>query len=345
MTLTQTAILTRNFIFFSIIVLVLSLTGTIGYKIWYTYYYLPSLPPVEEKPDTKFGVLPYPNFPTVDVSSSNYSYTLDTATGGFPDFEKIVKVYFIPQPFASLLSGDKSKALAKKFKITTEPEVISETEYLFKEGFVSLKVNLDSGNFVYQNEATKSGEEKLAAPDELLTQNFKDLLKTNNFLNDSLQNGRSKINFLKSEDGESKSVSSRSEAQIAQISLWPEDIDKNPIVTENPNSSLINALVKNTGRELSDYFEINYITWPIDLKTFATYPLKSSEKAFEDLQSGKGIVMVKPTRSKVSITSVYLSYYLSKNYTPYLQPVFVFEGPEFVAFVPAVANQFLEESK
>lgn len=345
MTLTQTAILTKNFIIFSAITLIVSIAGYTSYKIWYTYYYLPSLPPVEEKPDTKFGVLPYPEFPSADVSSSNFSFSLDTTTGGFPKFEKLIKVYFMPQPFASLLSGEKSKSLAKKFNITTEPEVLSETEYLFKEDIKSLRVNLDSGNFIYQNEATKSGEEKLLAKEEELTENFKNLLQSFNLLPENFAGSKSKINLLKVEEDDFTAADSQSEAQAAKISIWPQDLDLKPIITDSNLISLVNAVITNFGRDLEDYFEINYTVWPIDTETFATYPLKPAETAFADLQSGKGIVITKPNKqTRISITSVVLAYFLPKNYSPYLQPVFVFEGPEFIALVPATVEQFLDQA-
>ena len=133
--------------------------------MWYAYY-LSTLPPVEEKPDIKFGILPTPNFPSSSVSSSNYSYSLDTTTGSLPTlgdngFEKIIKVYFIIKPFATFLSPDRSQALAARFNIKTQPEILTETRYLFEENKKKLTVDLDNGNFTYIREATPSGDEKL----------------------------------------------------------------------------------------------------------------------------------------------------------------------------------------
>ncbi|MBI2600751.1 hypothetical protein HYW42_02250 [Candidatus Daviesbacteria bacterium] len=345
MTLTQTAILTKNLILISAITLFVGIVSFSGYKIWYNFYYLPSLPPVEEKPDTKFGILPYPKLPTSDISSSNFSYSLDTTTGGFPKFEKIMKVYFIPQPYTSFLSGDKTKSLAKKFGINSEPKIQSETEYLFSQDNQSLTVNLDSGNFTYKNEATKSSEQKITESDQQLVLNFKSFLLALDLPDSSLQNGRSKVNFLKIE-GEDFTISdSQSDAQAAQVSLWPEDIDKIPVISEQTSVSLVNAVIKDNGKNLQDYFELDYKFWPIDKTTFATYPVKTGQQAFEDLQSGKGIIISKPKKAKVSITSVSLAYYSSKEFSSYLQPIFMFEGPEFVALVPAITEQFLDQTR
>ncbi|MCL4365698.1 hypothetical protein M1437_00535 [Patescibacteria group bacterium] len=81
MTLTQAATLVKRLVIFSAVTLFLGLGSFIGYKIWYAYY-LAHLPPVEEKPDIRFGLLPPVDFPKSNVTSSNFSYSLDTVTGG-----------------------------------------------------------------------------------------------------------------------------------------------------------------------------------------------------------------------------------------------------------------------
>ena len=53
---------------------------------------------------------------------------------------------------------------------------------------------------------------------------------------------------------------------------------------------------------------------------------------------------MEPRTSSASITKVYLAYYLSEEYSNYLLPVFVFEGPQFAGMVPAVKSEFLEKA-
>lgn len=330
MTLTQTAILTKQIITISIFAVILGLASFIGYKIWYAYY-LAHLPPVEEKPDTKFGLLPPPNFPESNVSTSNFSYALDTVTGGLPkvgqeaDFEKIHKVYFVVQSFATLLSAEKSQALAEKFGITTLPQILSETKYEFKDQGKTLNVDLDTGNFSYIKEATISGSETLDDDNKLIG-GFKNSLANLNLLKDDLKNGRTKITPL---------------ARAAQISIWPAAIDKKMIFTDDFNKALVNAVIIKGADQLENYLSLNFIYFTIDTTTFATYPIKTAEQAFDDLKSGKGVVIAEPNKPQVSITSVYMGYFLGESYSPYLQPIFVFEGPHFVAYVSAITEQFV----
>lgn len=329
MTLSQTATLTKQIITISIFALIVGTLGFIGYKVWYAYY-LANLPRVEEKPDTKFGLLPLLNFAKAEVSSSNFSYSIDTVTGGLPKvgidpgFEKLIKVYFVTKSIASLLSYEKSQILAEKFGITTTPKILSETNYLYASENKTLNVDLDSGNFTYKNEATISGRE-LDGENKLVS-DFNNMLNYLGVMKQDLNSGRNKIILL--------------ETGIAQISLWPASLDNKPIVTPQFNISLINAQFIKSTNNLENYLWLNFTYYPIDALTFATYPIKSTDQALEDLKSGKGVVVIVPEKPNVSITSVYLAYFLAENYSPYLLPVFVFEGPQFAAYVTAIIDEF-----
>lgn len=339
MTLTQTAILVRHFITIFIIALVLGLASFIGYKIWYAYY-LENLPPVEEKPDLKFGLLPQLNFPKSTISTSNFSYSLDTPTGNLPKvgtdngFEKIIKVYFVAQTFATLLSPDRSSSLAEKFSITIPPEILSEVKYRFEEQGKNLVVDLDSGNFAYSKEATVSSTINPIEESKLIS-NFKQILSSLGVLKNDLKDGRGKVVPTTLPTG----------TQTSQISIWPAPIDKKQIFTADFNKSLVNAIALNEASQLDDYISLGFTYYPIDTTTFATYPTKLADEAFNDLKNGKGVVVVEPKTPQVSITSVYLGYFLPESYSPYLQPIFVFEGPEFVAYTSAISEQFHLKAK
>lgn len=337
MTLSQTADFTKRFIAISGIMLFLGIVSFTSYKLWHAYY-IAHLPPIEEKPDVKFGILPSPDFPISSVSSSNFSYSLDTSTGSLPKigidpgFEKIIKVYFITKSFSTLLSSEKSQNLAQKFNINTSVQILSDTKYLFSETNKSLTVDLDTGNFSYYNETTNSAE---ISPDEdkKLVTDFKQTLNNLGVLTDDLKNGRSKITHLKPETA------------TMEISLWPEDINQKLIVGSNFNTSLINATVTNSSSDLNNYLSLQFINFPIDTTTYATYPTKSADVAFTDLKSGKGVVILEPTKPQISISSIYLGYYLPESYTPYLVPIYIFEGPDFVAYVLAISDEFITQTK
>lgn len=339
MTLTQAAIFTKRFILFSAITFVLGISGFIGYKIWYARY-LASIPPVEIKPDTKFGVLSTLNLGSSVVSSTNFSYSIDTETGNLPTFENMAKVFFLPKTIATLLSGDKSQTIADKLNLTILPEVISETRYRYTEGNRSLLVDLDTGNFSYLSQTTTSAKEIIASDETSLIQDFKNLLSQMGILSAELQNGPSKVLYY---TDNMTPVESIKQAQVAEISIWPQNIDQKPVYTNPYNKSLVKAIVTNSAKDAGNYISLNYTFWPIDTTTFATYPLKTTTEALDDLKSGQGVVVVDPQKPNISITSVSIAYFQSEQYTPYMQPIYVFEGAGFVAYVSAITSQYLQQ--
>lgn len=341
MTLTQAANITRRGILISISLIILGAAGAIGYNIWHQRY-LDSLPPVEEKPEMKFGTLPKLIFPSSNVSSSNYSYTLDTVTGGLPQTPKLLKVYFIPQSGISLLAPERSRNLAENFGFSIGPEVLSSTRYKFADDSGGqLLIDLTNGNFNFQRNSLlknliENGSEKNSTSSanlndfsskEKIAADFKKFLLSKNLLTQELSSGRSNVLF---DNGSNK--------ESATVSIWPTDFDNLPIITSSFNQSLIRAKVNNKEEENDKYSEVNYTFWIIDKTTYSTYPLKTAEQAFSDLKAGLGFVSLEPKKPQVSISSVYLAYFESEEYSPYLQPIFIFEGPEFAAIVPAIAQ-------
>ncbi|MCL4366072.1 hypothetical protein M1437_02490, partial [Patescibacteria group bacterium] len=220
----------------------------------------------------------------------------------------------------------------------TSPDILSETKYRFRDQNKSLTVNLDNGNFSYTKEATISG--KINLDDTQAVPDFNQTLVVLGVLKDNYKNGRNKVTLLKTSGANFVSTQQKEEAQAAQISLWPASIDKKPIYTPDFNSSLVNAVVLGAANNLENYLSLDFTDYPIDTSTFATYPLKETEVALNDLKTGKGVVIIEPDKPQVSITSVSLGYFLSENYSPYLQPIFVFEGPNFVAYVSAINGQY-----
>lgn len=333
MTLTQTATITRRLIVISVVLLIVGVGAKIGYQIWYEYQ-LANLPKPIEKPEQKFGTLPRLNLPDQTVSSSNYSYSVDTQTGEFPQMPSSVRIYFMPLAGTSLLAPDRSRNLAVAFGFPVGPDILSNTVYRYTDDNKGeLTIDLPTGNFVFQKlVATTAGTLTPGfnqSGSEIITE-FKTSLQQKGLLTDDLKNGRGKVTF---EGGEPRT------AKTATITLWPADFNDLPIMTAS-QSGLIRTTITTAEEESgSKYLQMNYTYWPIDNTTSSTYPLKTVQQAFSDLQSGNGFVILEPLRPKVSLTTVYMAYYQSEQYAPYLQPVFVFEGPHFQAIVQATESK------
>lgn len=344
MTLTQAAIITKRFFYLSILIIFLGSSTFLGLKLWKIYH-----PPlqivVEETPKAEFGNLPYPKFPTSSVTSSNFSYSIDTVDGNLPTFDDIIKVFVIPPSFATLLAPDKSQTLAEKLNLIPLPEILSETEYKFTNADSTLLVDLDSGNFKYKKQATLSAQPSTFASNAQLVLDFKSLLASIGYLKDELKEGSTKVVFLKNENDKLIPTSTSQDATAAQISIWPTSIDGKSIYTPATEKSLINAIITANATDISSYLSINYTLWPVDTSSSASYPLKTTYDALDDLKAGKGVIIKEPKKTQVSILNVRLGYYETEEYTPYLQPIYIFEGSDFQAYVPAISNQYYDETE
>ncbi len=339
LTLTQTADLTKKVFIFGVIFLVVIIFSWVGFQYYKTSQVVPTQVE-EEKADTKFNLLPKPNFNISLVPSSKYTYELLTTTGKLPeDLPKIFKVYFISKLGTSLLASNRAKKLAFSLNFNNGPEILSSTLYNFTDDSGgNINIDLDTGNFEYKrNIATESGLLNNTLTDkQKLIQDFKSFLNSKDLLKEQISSGQTQVVYP--ENSSNKAI----------ISLWQDNITEGEaeikIVTNNFTEGLIKTEVSNLVSEDNNrYPYLKYIYWPIDLTNFATYPLKDINVAFDELKTGKASVVKESSISTVGLTNIHLAYLLTEEYTPYLQPVFVFEGEGFAALVGAVDEQFLEK--
>jgi hypothetical protein len=156
-----------------------------------------------------------------------------------------------------------------------------------------------------------------------------------------LNEGQAKVSYNKLK---------QSESTEANISLWESDIVdgegetaiRYPIVTPEYNQGLVRGVVTKYQTAGNKYISLDYIYWPIDITQFATYPIISVKDAYEKLQNGEGVTVLPYSQSTISIEKVYLAYLLPQDYIPYLQPIYVFQGPNFVAYVQAITSDNIE---
>ena len=98
--------------------------------------------------------------------------------------------------------------------------------------------------------------------------------------------------------------------------------------------------------------EFDYHYSPLN-STGAPYPIISSSKAWEEVKEGNSLTESKGRFSSIKVIGVASSYWESKFYQPYLQPIWIFSGVgqtttgelEFQAFVPAVNPEYLSQTE
>ncbi len=338
MTLTETAKFTKRFLFFFVIFLIV-LAIVWGGSLYSKRYLYSKIPIITEKPDLKFALLPRLKIPNPNVTSSNFSYSLDTPTGALPEkLPTAFKIYAIPQLGNTFLAADKARELAKKFNLDSNPEILSPTVHKFtNSNGAEFTIDINTGNFSYKRPiATQSATQNEQLKDlPNISQQFKSFLTQKEIMPTYLKNGEIKTDYLAAINPEQLST--------LNISLWQEKIDDYKIVTEKFTKGLVEAVLVGSADDINNYLSLDYTYWPIDTKNFAVYPIRSVDQAFKDLKSGEATIVIEPKTSQVSISSVYLAYFLSKSYPEYLQPVYVFEGQNFAALVQAVVKPYLKD--
>lgn len=343
MTLTEAAAFTKKGMIVAAITLFIVFATWGIWHYYYNYIYLPSLPPVEEAPTLAFGPLPKLKFPDSTVASSNFSYSMDTDTGSLPaDTPKLFKIYSVAQLATDLLALDRAKKLAKDLEFNETPQSLSATQYKFIDDKFGgeLIVDLDTGNFKFRrSSATPSAQSSERIEDFIdedgQARQFKAYLTSRGLLKEQLKSGRTSVVY---------NNPVKKDSTLVTINLWQDSIEDVPIVTPKFREGLIKTVGTSSRDADKKYILMDYTFWPIDLQNFGTYPIKTAQEAFEELKNGDGFVALEPRSGSASITKVYIGYYLSEEYANYLQPVFVFEGPEFAGLIPAVKSEFVENS-
>lgn len=344
--LTQVAISARKSIrygIYGIIFLIVGkivLDGAIG-------IYLKIFPPGPPPPTVKFGKLSSIPFPETQVLAK-FTYTLETPEGGLPtNIPTQAKVFFMPKINANLLALDLAKQKAKALNFSGDAEQVSDTLYKFRNPtFPSvLEMNIVTGVFSisYDLNADRSPLEIKPPIAETAAANFRDVLSGANIMPDDLT-GPMSHSFFKLQDGKLVNALALSESDVIKINLFRKQYDKLPSLTANPNEANIWALISGATTKEQQIVAAEYHYFPVDETQFSTYPIKTPQAAYEELQSGSAYVAeigINNVGSAMKIRRVYLAYFDPDTPTDFYQPIYVFEGDNgFTAYVPAVTPDY-----
>ncbi|MFZ5365941.1 MAG: hypothetical protein ACOZBZ_01480 [Patescibacteria group bacterium] len=348
-TLTETAYYTRKGIKYGAIALVVFLVFRFIWGI--TSAYLRKIhPPPPPPPTVSFGKLPKIDFPKKE-GLPTLSFKLETIQGAVPKLDSISKVYFSVKPGATLLSLDRAKETAKKMGFSTNPQALSSKTYRFQTQTTpptSLDIDIITLNFKlyydFSSDQTILTEKKLPSNDQAISE-AKSFLSSAGLLAQDLSLGKAQVSYLKYQAPNLMPAISLSEADFVKVGLFREDLGGLPILPENPKEGSITFLFSGARAREKRIVEINYNYNKIERESFATYPLKSAQTAWQELQGGKGFIasLGENTDGKITVRKVYLAYFDSPQPQNFLQPIFVFEGDrDFFAYVSAVDSKWIE---
>jgi len=345
--LTETSIIARKVIRYVIycvvLIIILRFTINLGVSIYHKF-----VPPPEPEPTVAFGKLPklpFPERPTL----SNLTYTLETPDGKLPLLPEQAEVYFMPPLASNIRALDSAKEKASALGFNPNGRLLVENVpnvYIFQKsiGTSTLTMNIISGVFSISYDLTVDPSvigNLPPGPDAAVGQ-ARSYLGNAGLLQEDTKESRTSYEFLRIENGKFVPAVSLSEAAVIKVNIFRKDYGKEiPAVTPEGKEANIWFMLSGAGTRQVIAAEYHY--FPIDLQKSGTYPLKTSEAAWEELKNGGAFITTFKNTSSTNVTirRVYLGYYDAGQYAEFYQPVVVFEGDDdFIAYVPAIVPNF-----
>ncbi len=348
--LTNVTYMGRQTVKFGLIFLVVLMVGRISINAFVAYWKAthPEPPP---PPTVGFGILPAIEFDTQTEEDKPVSYKLETATGSTPDFGDRAKVYFMPKATASLLADQSAKATAAKLDYVFEPTALTTELYRWNKSqpvLSTLEMDIRTNNFSITSNYLSLPElltnKKIPSGFDAI-ERVKSTLKRADLLAADVATASGEIVYLKSLGGELASAVSQSDADFIQV-----DLNRYPIdglfrmYTPKGFVGSINAIVSGSFEGKDSIVELNYNYHAVDYEQIHTYPLRTSQSAWQLMQAGEGYIAEKGSQNSAVIRTVSLGYFDSFEEQEYLQPVYVFENAEtgFLGFVPALDPKYIQ---
>ena len=349
-TLTETAYYTRRAINWTILAVIIYILLRIFWSIFVVVWMI-VFPPKPIPPNHAFGRLPAIKFLEVATPAAQLTFQLETIEGGVPVASESATVYFMPKSPPNLLGLNKAQEFAGDLQFDPTPVAESKNVYRFndlRDPLRRLRYDIVSKNFIlrysFEQDASAFLNKNLplseAAKLETTT-----LLQSHDIYPEDFVKGTSTTTFLRLVANKLQTTTSLSQGDAVRINFFRKPIGETPVVTPNPDEASISIILSGAPVMQKRIIQLAYTYWPVDYQITATYPLKSSSTAWEELQSGGGYIARYPTNGTQNavVRDVFLAYYDSYEPQTYLQPIFVFEGDNgFVGYVPAVSPQWTE---
>lgn len=352
MTLTELSYYLRRAIPFFILFILLILILFFSFKLLFIYQDLNKKPTIYVNP-----IFNKINKPLLKEStkSAGFKFTLDTVEGVPVTATETAKVYFLPKQTAKFGYREKIYLMAKNFGFNSEKDKydLLENNAIFKDDNKELMIDITNFNFSFKKDIKNLDEEKLQKSNffvpfkkQIENQAIDFLTKINRYP-EELAKGTVRVIYLKydKEKDSFVNVEDKKQANLAEVDFFRQPINEVDFVSPkffNSQHYLIFLFGENNTYELIKgqvaFFEKSE-------SQFGIYPVKTGEEVWNELINGKGYVVSARIGVKDIVVKSMKLYYLDPDiYQPYLQPVYVFyDDKDFVAYVPAISNQFLIE--
>lgn len=313
-------------------------------------------PPPPDVPTVDFGKLPAIQFGEPAVNQ-NFKYTVDTLTGTLPTLTDRIRVYKTRYAPLTLLNSDRAKRKAQAINFVDntgrilDPILVSPIVYQWQKdsqyGKKVLIMNIETYDFTLTSEYLSSSTlpavnygEREAAGSILGT------LGGMGLRYDDLDETKTKAQLLSVKEGTSTLIpaTSVSKAQLISVDVYQKNIDDIAVFYPRYPQSTMRFLLAGGRANADDIIDANFKHVAVDKNQSGVYPIKTAAEAFEELKAGNGFISnYYGSTNTVSVTDVYLGYFIGNEKQEYIMPVIVFQGEgEFYGFISAVKEEWID---
>lgn len=342
-TLTDVSKIARKTIKFGIIGLIAIMIAPVVIKgarnLWLQIH-----PPPPAAPTVRYGKLPQLVFPTTGEETKP-EYTLQTIEGGLPALDTVGRVYLVGINKSRLSSLDRIRNMAKTLGFNNDFIPLDDKTYKFVHSTVPAEIitNIVSWEFSYRYDWTSekgiAGLHTIPIGTQAVT-SAKTYFQKIGLLQDDLNNGTAQIKYLAATGSAMVPVESYYDANFTRVDLVRANKDNLRFMSPGGDTTPVNITFTPLVGDKS-IAQANYqYSLTVD-NDYATYPLKGTQQAWNELITGKGYV-AKQSTQKVIVRKVSLGYYEASQPQAFLQPIYIFEGDGgFTAYVQAVSTSYL----
>jgi len=296
-----------------------------------------------------FGKIKRPQIKEVSASAG-LNFILDTIEGQPITSTAAANVYFLPPQATRFGYREKIYLMAKTLGFNTEmvKHKLEGQEAIFSTNRQKLTIDITNFNFSYEYkfENDKQVFANTIIPSKTEIENKAiDFLKSIGRYPEELARGKTNVVYLHYNPlRNSLFVPSKpEEANVVEIDFYRPDIDQYPIVSPQyfNSQNFVIMVFRQTGFKILKA-QIRFFERSED--QVGVYPVRTGQAVWEELKAGGGIIVSSSDSKDVIIKKMFMAYLDPDIYQDYLQPVYVFLGENnFVAFVPAIANEYFVE--
>lgn len=336
----ETRILLKVLAIVGSIIFILYLTVN-GATLFKKIFFPTPLPPPEEK----FGKLPVVSFPSQNIDHIEYRInTVNRSLPASPDRMHVYKTREFP-PILGALQDVRDRLKKLDYKLSEQRISDTKSSWANSNG-ETIIYDIYKNNFQIKSNFLANPPlkiyEQTAKKDEIARYIFSFLANIGIDTSDINTNSIT-FKYYKLASGTLAPVDNQFEAQIARVDIFQNDLSENGLQLKmyypSNNQSIMYFYLANVDG-IQRVTEAGFTHNIVDKNMVTTYPIKTTQQAFDDLQAGKALVFLdNPGPQTLDLIEVFLGYYFGDDETQsYTVPIYVFKGNGFTAYVQAVPD-------